>query len=241
MPIGEQRVERGYKQMELNPHAADGVMHSPERVRMRVEQARQQAEYYEQQRMQLESQRRELELSNEQKAIFSANLNEVGMKLHNAVRRLEQELESMDREQREVENVNECFKRHLQILSALQPQNWSTDGFQDRVREALPKLDRAENDFNEAYAMGRRFRHTDAFLHKPGTKEKEGLSWRVIREFLVKGLAFHCPLFILLLITWLFYLLIASASPTSLSPSSPQPPTNPPSSTQSNNDPSTGI
>ena len=204
--MDDRRAEGGYKQMELNPHAADGEMHSPDRVRMRVEQARKQAEYFEQQRINLETQRRELELSNEQKAIFSANLNEVGMKLHNAVRRLELELESMDKEQREVEAVNECFKRHLQILSALKPQNWSTDGFQDRVREALPKLDRAENDFNEAYSMGRRFRHTDTFFHKPGEQEEGGLRWKDIRDQLAKGLAFHLPLFMLLLVTWLIYL-----------------------------------
>ena len=187
-------------------------MHSPQQVRMRVEQARQQAEFYEQQRMQLETQRRELELSNEQKAMFSANLNEVGMKLHNSVRRLEQELESMDKEQREVERVAECFKRHLQILSALQPQNWSTEGFQDRLREALPKLDRAENDFEEAYIMGRRFRHTDTFRHKPGVVDKRGISWASIREQLAQGLAFHLPLFLLLLVTWLIYLWVVSAS-----------------------------
>ena len=212
MPIGDKRGETTYRQMELNPQAADGEMHSPERVRMRVEQARQQAEYFEQQRVQLETHRRELELSNEQKAMFSANLNEVGMKLHNAVRRLEQELESMDREQREVEQVVECFKRHLQILSALQPQNWSTDGFQDRLREALPKLDRAENDFEEAYSMGQNLRHTQTFRHKPGGVERVGLNWELVKVHFVKGLAFHLPLFVLLLITWLVYLWIVSAS-----------------------------
>ena len=213
MPMGEQRVEPTYRQMELNPHTADGEMHSPERVRMRVEQARQQAEYYEQQRVQLETQRRELELSNEQKAMFSANLNEVGMKLHNSVRRLERELESMEREQHEVERVSECFKRHLQILSALQPQNWSTEGFQERLREALPKLDRAENDFEEAYSMADHFRHTDTFRHKPcSVEKKEGLSWALIREQLLKGLAFHLPLFLLMLVTWLVYLWATSAS-----------------------------
>ncbi len=207
--MDERRAEEVYRQMELNPRAADGEMHSPDRVRMRAEQARRQAEYFEQQRINSETQRRELELSNEQKAIFSANLNEVGMKLHNAVRRLEQELESMDKEQREIEAVNECFKRHLQILSSLKPQNWSTDGFQERVREALPKLDRAENDFNEAYSMGRRFRHTDTFRHKPGEQEENSLRWRDVRDQLVKGLAFHLPLFILLLVTWLIYLWVS--------------------------------
>ena len=116
----------------------------------------------------------------------------------------------MDREQREVERVAECFKRHLQILSALQPQNWSTEGFQDRLREALPKLDRAENDFEEAYNMGRRFIHTDTFRHKPGAAERCGLSWAALKEQLAKGLAFHLPLFILLIITWRVYLWVAS-------------------------------
>ena len=212
MVIGEKKAEPTYRQMELNPQVADGEMHTPERVKMRVEQARQQAEYFEQKRVQLESQRRELELSNEQKAMFSANLNEVGMKLHNAVRRLEQELESMEREHREIENVVECFKRHLQILSALQPHNWSTEGFQERLREALPKLDRAENDFEEAYNIGVNFRHTQTFQHKPGGLEKERLSWGVVKEHLVKGLAFHLPLFLLLLVTWLVDLWVVSAS-----------------------------
>ncbi len=178
---------------------------------MRVEQARQQAEFYEQQRVLLETQRRELELSNSQKALFSANLDEVGMRLHNAVRRLEQELESMDKEQREVESVNECFKRHLQILSALQPQNWSTEGFQGRLREALVKLDRAENDFEEAYSMGRRFRHTDIFRHKPGEEKTAGLRLKDLGETMLKGLAFHVPLFLLLLLTWLIYLMVTNS------------------------------
>lgn len=210
MPVGEKRADSHYRQMELNPQTADGEAHSPERVRMRVEQARQQAEFYEQQRVLLETQRKELELSNNQRALFNANLDEVGMRLHNAVRRLEQELESMDREQREVESVNECFKRHLQILSALQPQNWSTEGFQSRLREALAKLDRAENDFDEAYNMGRRFRHTDVFLNKPGEEKTPGRMLQDLRDMLLKGLAFHLPLFLLLLITWLIFLWVTS-------------------------------
>ena len=55
-------------------------------------------EFYEAQRAQWEAQRRELEESNEKKALFNESLNEVGMKLHNAIRRLEKELESMERE-----------------------------------------------------------------------------------------------------------------------------------------------
>lgn len=205
------RNEPAYRQMELKPHIADGEMHSPENVRLQAEQARQQAEFYEAQRVQWETQRRELEQSNEQKVLFTDGLNELGMKIHNAVRRLERELESMDREQRELEQVCNCLKGHLQVLSALQPQNWSTDGFKERLRDAILKLDRAENDFNEAYAMKSKFLHTDVFKHKPGVEVKEHLNWKSIREQLLKGLAFHLPLFLLLLITWLIYLLVANS------------------------------
>ncbi len=203
--IGDTRADKPYRQMELNPQMADGAVHSPENVQHQMEQARQQAEFYEQQRAQWEAQRQELAESSEQKAFFDASLNEVGMKLHNAVVRMEHELESMAREQQELAQVTDCLKRHLQILSALQPRNWSPEGFKERLREALPKLDRAENDFNEAYALGKRFRHTRVFLNKPGEEAHQGLSWRNIRDELARGLAFHLPLFLLLLATWLIY------------------------------------
>ncbi len=202
---GDSRTEKSFRQMELNSQIADDAAHSPENVQHQMEQARQQAEFYEQQRAQWEAQRQELAESSEQKAFFDANLNEVGMKLHNAVLRMEHELESMEREQQELAQVAECLKRHLQILSAMQPRNWSPEGFKDRLREALPKLDRAENDFNEAYALGRHFRHTKVFLHKPGEDGHRSLGWRHLGEELARGLAFHLPLFLLLLATWLIY------------------------------------
>ena len=189
-----------YRQMELNPRIADGDMHSPENVRQQVEQARQQAEYY-------EAQRRELEESNEKKVLFKYSLNEIGMKLHNAVRRLDRELESMERETQEVAQVNECLKRHLQILSSMQPQQWSTEGFNDRLREAMPKLERAANDFEEAYSGGPRYKHTEIFRYKPGVEGRRGIDWGSIRTQLAHGFFFHLPLFSLLLLSWGIYLL----------------------------------
>ncbi len=205
MATGDTRTDKTYRQMELNPQMADGVAHSPENVQHQMEQARQQAEFYEQQRAQWEAQRQELAENSEQKAFFDANLNEVGMKLHNAVVRMKRELESMEREKEELAQVTDCLQRHLQILSALQPRNWSPEGFKERLREALPKLDRAENDFNEAYALGRRFRHTKVFLNKPGEEQRHGLTWKHMGEELARGLAFHLPLFLLLMATWLIY------------------------------------
>ena len=197
-----------YRQMELNPRMADGEMHSPEQVWQQMEQARQQAEFYEAQRDQWEAQRRELEESNETKVLFNDSLNETGMKLHNAVRRLEKELESMKREYGEIAQINECLKRHLQILSSMQPQNWSTEGFSDRLREAMPKLERAENDFEEADASASRFRHTRIFRHKPGVDSRVKASWEHLLSELLKGFFFHLPLFILLLLTWGIYILV---------------------------------
>ena len=184
-----------YRQMELTPRIADGEIHSPEHMRQQVEQARQQAEYY-------EAQQRELEESSERKTLFNESLNEVGMKLHNAVRRIERELDSMNREQAEIEQINECLKRHLQILSSMRPQTWSTEGFNERLNEAIPKLDRAINDFEEAYAMPGRYRHTDAFRYKPGSDERQGIDWADLKIRAAQGFFFHLPLFLLLLITW---------------------------------------
>ena len=210
MPSLDNRPQSPYHQMELSTHMADSEFHSPERVREQVEKLRMQAELYEQQRLQSETQSRELEKNTLRKAHFNADLNELGQKIHNAVRRIERELESMNKEQQELEHVCECFKRHLQILSALQPQMWPPESVSERLREADPKLDRAENDFDEAYALGKKYRHTDVLLHKPGETREEKLTWRKLREDMARGLAFHLPLFLLILLSWVVYILITS-------------------------------
>ena len=196
------RQATAYRQMEISPRMNEEDMHSPEQMRQQVEQARQQAEYY-------EAQRRELEESTERKALFNESLNEIGMKLHNAVRRLDRELESMDREQAEIAQINECLKRHLQILSSMRPQTWGTDTFNERLNEAIPKLDRAINDFEEAYSGPSRYRHTEIFRYKPGIDERRGIDWETFRSKAAQGFFFHLPLFILLLITWGVYTLIS--------------------------------
>lgn len=197
-----------YRQMELNPRMADGEMHSPEQMRHQVEQARQQEEFFDAQLAQCRAQRQELEESNQKKVLFNESLNEIGMKLHNAVRRLEKELDSMEREQTEIAQINECLKRHLQILSSMQPQHWSPEGFDNRLQEAMPKLERAINDFEEAYAGHSRYHHTDIFRYKPGIEERQGINWKRIRTQLADGFYFHLPLFLLLLLTWGAYTLI---------------------------------
>ncbi|MBR3926087.1 MAG: hypothetical protein IKJ58_04915 [Akkermansia sp.] len=210
MPTVDTRPQPPYRQMELDPRTADGSLHSPERVREQVEKLRMQAEIYEQQRLQSENQSRELEQSTLRKARFNAELNDIGTRIHNSVRRIERELESMNKEQQELEHVCDCFRRHLQILSALQPEIWSAEGLSERLREAQPKLDRAENDFSEAYAYGNKYRHTDVLLTRPGETPAHKLTWKNLKEEMAKGLAFHLPLFLLILISWVTYILIST-------------------------------
>ena len=59
--------------------------------------------------------------------------------------------------------------------------------------------------FNEIYSAAGRYRHTDIFTRKPGEEDKKGLNWKSIRDELLRGLAFHLPLFLLLLISWAVY------------------------------------
>lgn len=210
MPTGELRPQPPYRQMELNPRAAGDTMLSPERAREQAEKLRQQAELLEQQRIQAEQQSRELEQNNIRKARFTDELNRTGTGIHNAVRRIERELESMSKEQQELELVCDCFKHHLQILSALQPERWPTESVSEHLREAQLTLERAENDFCEAYAYGSKYRHTDVLLNRPGETTETRPTWKNLKAEMARGLAFHLPLFVLILISWITYTLITT-------------------------------
>lgn len=207
MSIGDQAGRASYRQIDLSPETSSS-MHTPERMLEQAERLRQQAELYEQQRMETESLSRELEETTLKKTHFNADLNELGQRIHNAVRRLSREMDSMEREYQEMQQVCECFKKHLQILSALQPQHWPVETVKERLREALPKLDHAENDFHEAYMCGKEYRHTTVFHHKPGEEDKpQRLSGLTLKEEMLKGLVFHLPLFLLILISWIIFTL----------------------------------
>lgn len=208
MLTGDPTARGQYRQMEQRQEVPDNFMHTPERMMEQAERLRQQAEIYEQQRLESESLSRELQESTLQKTHFNSDLNEVGQRIHNALRRISREMDSIEREHEEMGQVCECFQRHLQILSSMQPQQWAPETVKERLREAIPKLDRADNDFNEAYACGKKYKHTTIFHSKPGEEEqKEQFGMKAIREELLRGLAFHLPLFLLLLITWGVYAL----------------------------------
>ncbi len=194
-----------YRQMELHPQIADGLQHSPANVTLQVEAAQRQIELLEQRQRELDAQKRELEEINEQKAEFSEHLNRVGLQLHNSIRRMEKELESIRQEQEDIVQTCQCFRMHIQVLSALQPQNWSKEGLRERLQESLPKLQRAENDYSEAFAHGSHFRHTAIFRKKNGSSFSRA-SNDLGQQFL-QGLAFHLPLACLMLLAWGCYAL----------------------------------
>lgn len=205
--------DQQYRQMELNPQVGDGAAHSPELVAIKADEARRQVAFHEHQRAQAEKAQREFEEITEQKALFSANLNEVGSSVHNAIRRLEREVASMERETGELRAARDCFKQHILVLSSLQPKDWSSEGLQERLREALPKIDTAENDLSEFYDMGRKMQHTDIFRYRPGSADDNKLSPRKLCREFARGLAFHLPLFVLLLLTWGVYMLCTHTTP----------------------------
>ncbi|MCD7798211.1 MAG: hypothetical protein LUG84_02215 [Akkermansiaceae bacterium] len=193
-----------YRQMELNPRLADNERHSPANVNLQVEAAQRQIEDLEQRRRELDAQKKELEKINEQKSEFTEQLNRVGLRLHNSVRRMEKELESIRQEQEDIIQTCKCFKMHIQILSALNPQNWSHEGLHERLIDALPKIERAENDYNEAYSHGAHFRHTSIFRKKREGRFSSMQSGGIGEQF-IQGLAFHLPLACLLLLAWGVY------------------------------------
>ena len=102
-------------------------------------------------------------------------------------------------------------RNNSMVYTTIYPTRGIPETIKERLREALPKLDRADNDFHEAYACGREYRHTTVFRNKPGEEEqKEKFGMKHLREEMLRGLAFHLPLFLLLLITWGIYALASS-------------------------------
>lgn len=195
-----------YRQMELGSGRGGMERLSPEQMRAQMEEARRQAEYYESQRVQWEKQQAELKENTEMRQDFLKALNDLGMRLHNATLRIGTELKSLDSERAAIGQIYSCLDRHLEILSSLQPQNCPPEQFPQLLAEALPKIERAENDFNEAYFGAENFRHTNILRDKPGEPHKSEFNWSILKVELAKGLAFHLPLFLLLLLTWLIYL-----------------------------------
>ncbi len=199
------RPENPYRPMEYRPTGMEAGVHSAADEQRRMEQARLKAEFYEQQLAQWEARQQQLAEYLQQKDAVNAELNELGMKIRNTVLDLKLERESFDREEKELAKIADCLQRHLTILSALDPLSWTAENFNDKLREELPKLERAENDFHQAYVIGRRFRHSTVFKNKPGEDGSRRLTWKLMGQELARGLAFHLPLFLLLLASWLLY------------------------------------
>ena len=117
MPEYQPSQERAHpRQMELNTRVGDGEEHHAEQTRLQVEEARAQAAYYEQRHAEWVEQRRDLEKITLQKTFFSENLNEVGTKISNCLKRIEMEIDSLEREEQSLEQIQGCLHGHLKIL-----------------------------------------------------------------------------------------------------------------------------
>lgn len=197
-----------FRQMELGSPRGGAERLSSEQMHEQMETARRQAEFYESQRAEWEKQKAQLQENNELRKQFEDELNRIGNNLSIAVKRMKDELDSMEREHDIIGQIFSCLDRHLTILSSLKPEDCPPEHFTQYLAETLPKLERAESDFHEAYYDAKKYRHTDLFFDKPGEEPKNDFSWSVLRREMAKGLAFHLPLFLLMLLTWLIYLAV---------------------------------
>ncbi len=205
MPLEQQRATSSRpRPTEATPTSAPAATHyTPEQVRRQADDTRAQAAYYEQKQAEWSEQHRELQRLKEDKAEFAAQLDELGMKLHNVVRRLAREIDSMEKEKVELRHYYDNLARHLQVLSGLDPSDWSAANMEQHLLSGLAKLDRAENDLNEAYLADKHFQHTRVFDLHPSENKRWGLSWSKLQDELVRGLFFHLPLCILILILFI--------------------------------------
>ncbi len=193
------------RQLELNPIEADGDSYSPTQIRQQAEDARAQAAFFEQQQAEWEEQHLELERIKQHKIEFSSQLDELGLKIHNVVRRIEREVQAMDAEKAELKQIHDCLSRHLMVLSSLDPTEWSPKGIEERLLNGLTKLDRAENDLQEAYIGEKRYRYVECFKLRPDQAKIWGTTRGQLIDELKRGLFFHLPLILsgtVLLAVW---------------------------------------
>lgn len=183
-----------------------GSVATRDEIRQQAVQARNQARMLEAQLAQEEVAAEEQAIKARNRALFRADLNETGQKVLNGVRRIERELNSIERERREMEQLRQHLEERLQVLSALRPDNWSDHEVDSRIREALPILDQAENDIDEYFGAGLKFRHTHIFDKHIGEREEEKQSSkRGVWGKLADGFFFHLPLYLIGIPLWYLY------------------------------------
>ncbi len=178
---------------------------SPEQVRRQVDDTRAQAASFEQKQAEWEEQHRELQQLKAHKEEFSAQLDDLGMRIHNVARRLAREIKSMEQERAELHHVYETLAEHLKVLSTLDPTDWSASVLEKQLLTGLAKLDRAENDLNEAYQLGARLRHSEVFSVPPIEAKQWTLTVMQLKDEIKRGFFFHLPLCIILSIMLLLW------------------------------------
>ncbi len=138
----------------------------------------------------------ERERVRQHKIEFSAQLDELGLKIYNTVQRIERDVKGMNAERDELQQIHSRLSQHLKILSTLHPSKWSANDLEDKLLLALGKLDRAENDLQEAFVGEKRYRYSEAFSVRPDQAKTWGVTMSHLVDELKRGFFFHLPLII---------------------------------------------
>lgn len=194
--------EQQYRKMNLNsPSASEGGGVPAPTVQDDMEDAQRRLEELRRQRAEIEEQKRREEEVAMKKARFAADQNELGDRLYAAVDKIEQELESMQDEAKELEQIRLCFSKDLKVLGSIRSDDWRLDNIEQQLSKAAEIMDHCESDYTDAAEHCSRMRHTKILTRSRGSKKLLVSSREFVTQF-IQGFSFHLPLFILLVILY---------------------------------------
>jgi hypothetical protein len=125
-------------------------------------------------------------------------------RIDESVRHIAAERSSMLREVEQLEDIGEAFKGNRQKLDEIIPSDWDNDTLKKYAPQVEIVFRQIESDFDDASAHCQGMKHTEV-LCSPGWKTQLAYNFRMFYWQFLKGLAFHLPLFLLLLIVFLIY------------------------------------
>ncbi len=138
----------------------------------------------------------------QKKTLFSSSQNELGDRMYAALERIDQELESLNNELKELEQIRLCFAKDLKVLGALKAEDWTPQNIDQELAKAGEILDHCLSDYDDAVDHCSRMRHTKVLTRSRRSKRSLMISSREFITQFVQGFSFHLPLFILLVILY---------------------------------------
>lgn len=193
--------DKPLRQMELNPNAAA----NPLSESLQIEDTKRRLERLELESRDLAARKQALEEANRKKEHFSLELNELGNKIYSRVKELDAEIEAMATECDQLKQMQDSFQNHLKLLTKLQPDAWTKDDFFQRYESAIPYIEKAEMDYEDATIHGGRLRYSKIFSKTKNVAPRIAGNTRSYGEQMMNGFIFHLPLAIMFLIVWLIY------------------------------------